>query len=506
MFRWTGRLRDVLEKRRDGSNRVSGRVLEAEFTCHDGTFPDPLRWECFVNNYWGGKLDDCNLGNGRDYLLLGSTCATLQLLCAGPVDSDPSHFQFDVLWLSPVVFISHYRFCISNVCPFDYAVAFTRRGGSCARFFIYRMSSFNSQIKADSPSLLLPIDFFRHLIAFLPGDFFSEIALIGRWPPIPVTVHLQLLAIIPRDAPMPTQTQNHSVTFRLGNVATGNDIRQILAHPFHPSVRLEFDDRCSFLGLISLDKFNHLLLESQYLRAIKIPSPLVKAHAATPGGAFVFEQALFTSSRLSIGLEGRVSFSVLHSLAKFHRIIDIKMATSFGGLHDLQGRKKAVSSYFDPHLHEDSPLERLEVWFGDINCWDRPPIEFSPCFSRKLRFVSISFPGYCEPGWISFYGVPAVPARGVVDEVEQWDVALFPSVVLNCYRNHLYKRQDGGTLALAIKAVNEGQVYRRATDHTPFNMSISNAGLIFYVIRMQARGQAGYGGSTFEGLPPAKKT
>jgi hypothetical protein len=491
MFRTTCRLRDLVEKQHDGNKRAMEPVREVEFTCRDGTFPDVLRWEKFVLHYWIGKFYDLSWHDDNDCVFLGMVCPTLR---SKLVESDPSSVKFHVLWLSPSVFISHYEFYVSGICRYDYVVGFEQhdwvsgKHGVGARFYVYQKSYFDAESEVDSPSLL-PFTFFHHLTEFLPGDFFRKIAMkSGRC--LPVTLHLRLLAIIPHDARIPTRTRKRSVTFQLENVATGDDIRQILAHPFHPSARLEFNNCSPFLKLVTLNEFNHLFRESQYLRAIKIPSQLVhQAQAASAEDTFSFKKVLLRSSRLAIRFEGTVSFSLLHQLAAFYRIIDIKIETS----HDLQRSEKLFRSCLDPHLHEDSLLEQLDVRFRDIHCWQHPPIEFSPCFSRKLHFVSISYYEYPSPEWRS------------VDEVEQWDVSLFPSVVLNCYRNRLYKRLDGGTLALAIKAVNEGQVYRRSTNHAPFNMSVSNVGLIFYLVRMRARGQAGYGGSNWEGLPPTKR-
>jgi hypothetical protein len=42
---------------------------------------------------------------------------------------------------------------------------------------------------------------------------------------------------------------------------------------------------------------------------------------------------------------------------------------------------------------------------------------------------------------------------------------------------------DTGILSLAIKAVIEGNVYHRATNHEAFDMRIANAGLIFCILR-----------------------
>jgi hypothetical protein len=490
MFRRTSRLRDLVEKQHDCNKRAMEPVREVEFTCRDGTFPDVLRWERFVLQYWSGKFYDVNW-NHRESVHLGTNCPTLH---SQVLESDPSPLKFHVLWLSPWVFISHYEFCVGGICRCDYVVGFDQydfvsaKHGVGARFYVYQKSSFDGGSEADSPSLL-PFTFFHHLTEFLPGDFFRKIVMkSGRC--LPVTFHLGLLAIIPHNARIRTRTRKRSVTFQLANVATGDDIRQILAHPFHPSARLEFDVWSPFLKLITLDEFNHLFRESQHLRAIQIPSQLVhQAQAASVEDKFSFEKVILRSSRLSIRFEGTASFASLNSLAAFYRIVDIKIETSC----DLQRCKKLVRSCLDPHLHEDSVLERLEVRFRGIQSWQSPPIEFSPCFSRKLHFVSFSYYVDPPPEWRS------------IDEVEQWDVALFPSVVLNCYRNRLYNHLDGGTLALAIKAVNEGQVYHRSTNHTPFNMSISNVGLIFYLVRMRARGQAVYGGSTLGGLPPAKQ-
>jgi hypothetical protein len=52
---------------------------------------------------------------------------------------------------------------------------------------------------------------------------------------------------------------------------------------------------------------------------------------------------------------------------------------------------------------------------------------------------------------------------------------------------------DFRVLAMAIGTVNQGNIYRKATDHVPSDMSVANAGVIFRCIKIQSR--AGFPGN-----------
>jgi hypothetical protein len=493
MLRWTCRLRDVVEtnqyKCKPHTENLSG-MREVEF-CRDVVFPETLRWETFKSFYGSGyvEVDIRSECDWRPVLAVDAASPTSQSIRAlcGHVAWDvttgkhTSLCKFDVLWLSPIVFISRLRVFVNGICPDDYQVTFTEvDGDDGVCFFIYQISSFDPESERGPPTSV-PLAFFRHLTAFLPAGFFFEICLMNPERDFPVDFHLQLLFLIPHDAPTLSPSRKRRTTFELERVATVDELRQIFAHQFHPTVQLTF----GYVPVL-LNEFNHMIRESPHLRFVQMPYTL--SRPVTSNDTIFVKEALLTGLQLSISCTGWISVAVLHSLATFHGIIDIKVEFYSDEIRNPPQRPFNIfRSCVEVFVCEGSALERLQFHFIRGHCLERSAIMFSPCMSRKLSCFNIS----CDE-----------PAGGqAVSHVQQWDIDLFPSVTLNCYFNHLKKRLVRGMLPLAVKAINEGHVYHRSTNHVAFNMNIANAGVIFCIIRAQGRRDAGLGSFPLEGPP-----
>jgi hypothetical protein len=189
-----------------------------------------------------------------------------------------------------------------------------------------------------------------------------------------------------------------------------------------------------------------------------------------------FLDAWFKSPQVSIRFSGVMPFAALHCIATFHQVAEmtIKVGSHFCN-NDRNSHCQALQSYFQPFLEEGSHLELLRICFHGKGCHWRTPMELTRCTSRKLRFFSI-FLERSTNGNIE-----------ALDQVKQWEIDLFPTIVLNCYRNCLKKHVDCGILLLAIKAVNEGRLYRMSTNHFPYDIRLANAGIIYCIIQGQVR-------------------
>jgi hypothetical protein len=76
--------------------------------------------------------------------------------------------------------------------------------------------------------------------------------------------------------------------------------------------------------------------------------------------------------------------------------------------------------------------------------------------------------------------------RKLFRATEEWDSSFSPALVLNC----LCRRQGGcppaGVSGLAIRSINKGALYRRATNLVPCDRSASSATSILYILRCHA--------------------
>jgi hypothetical protein len=65
-------------------------------------------------------------------------------------------------------------------------------------------------------------------------------------------------------------------------------------------------------------------------------------------------------------------------------------------------------------------------------------------------------------------------------------------VVLNLCEQQLTNALNELLLPMAVRAVNLGIVYRKATDHIPFDMNTANATSIFHIIKTEAENSEEY--------------
>jgi hypothetical protein len=483
MLQWTCRLRDVLERERfhSRSSCLSG-LRELEFSNQD-TFAEGLRWEnlveslndgCHCLHRNDGKIDCC-CGP-----LIDPTCREYGSIRALSGESIPdlSQHKFDVLWLSPTVFISRLYFYINMRNCSEYSICFERRHSKVTRCHVYLLSCFEEEAVSVTPSLCpLPLSFFRNLVADLPADYFTRICLDDLNPqPGAGNFYTQFLSIIRYDAPLGATAKGDSGTiFVLKGAISSDDLSVIFSHQFNPFVRLSFQEN-RFYTLVTFSDFNSLLRESRYLRALDLPLPPTERNGSN---LLLSYQMILRSERLSIYYSGLISMTVLHAISLIHRLVDIRIECC---LYDRTPQKLAqeFASFFRSLLQEGSSLQRLRVALAlDSGQMLLEIIDtFAACFSKKLNLVCIRSE------------VIGSDSSQVFAHVKPWDVGLFPTVALNCYQVYLKKHLIGGVVPWAIQAVNKGHLYRRATSHAAFDMSIANAGVIFCIARKFASKQS----------------
>jgi hypothetical protein len=487
MLKWTCRLRDLFESKGyqtfTWSLKQCTEIREAEFV--GGSFPEEFRWETFMecSNYESrtvasifSRTSVSNIDHLVPAIDLNSEVAKQIRSMHGRSICRLRPRNIDVWWISPTLFISWMEIFLDKARLEDFQVTFLE-GGSGWEFHVYSLSAFGSE--RQFPSWLLPIDFCRHLIALLPANYFR--ALVLRCSPVcksvPLDYFLHFLSIIPYDAPQPPPCRMNWTPLGmdepwtrfhlyLGRKINQDELRSIFSHQFHPAVMMSF--YCSvFDESVSMDAFCNLLREARHLRAVGLPDCLIQ-NDNNPN--LSFEKIRCKAAVLTSFLpRGSYSSAFLLSYSKFHEATDIHMDFSeWMSASDMH--RMGLRSFIGPFFQMESTLERLSLRFRDSN------------WRMQMQWVLGAIPA-CTSKDLCFFNVEvkAWDKYRNLDHIEPWDQGLFPTLTLNYCRKNITKPVEA--LSLAIKAVNQGVIYRKTTDHLPSNTKTTNAGVIFYLLK-----------------------
>jgi hypothetical protein len=578
MLQWTTRLRNFLEDQGyETDPRTWYHVREAEFICHANqrenessrkrkssstqhvsattaserpTFPQEfdfhLFWGCFNRiAYLPLNIFPKNSGihsrhhpqhqridaHGREHV---------------------DWFQHDVslIWLSPTVFISNAE--ISWTSPKNghrnllwmYSVKMEMRpayGSQGVRsIYIYCLEYFHKYKRNKPPPPLLPLTFFRHMFSSLPVDFFTSITFTEGSPAFSPSFYSAFLAsVLPtsEEARPPVKTKNYQefTEIRFPDKMTFPTLKAILRHPFHPYVRLVFDQ----LDETSLDaeRVNSMLrYNSNHLRHLKIPKFLVKYIPDDEYESFAANPCLETLTMDWIGPRPRdwrdppadwndfgVSSAIIAGIGKnsnFQRL-NLRFAVpewvSFSDDHFRQCAP-SIQRNFVELLGRVIPghpsFKELTVNFK-VGCssqckglWAKGADRL---FSRSrflgnslchlsltllYRHDSLMGPYQHEPVW--------VPIK--TKNLPLWDQRVAPCLAMNwlfmqteheqrhespmwalskkpAQRAKRARRQPAASLlALQIRAINEGSLYRKTTEQLPHDMRSANATVVLVLV------------------------
>jgi hypothetical protein len=168
---------------------------------------------------------------------------------------------------------------------------------------------------------------------------------------------------------------------------------------------------------------------------------------------------------------------MLHRISTFHRMIDFEIKLYVCEPQGSQVAQEVMRCYLESVLQKSSSLERVQIClchhgrpFESELFRQFPPDIGASCESKKLRFVSVYHECYF-PTTIK-----------TLDRSKRWDIALFPSLMMNWYDN-LSRSSFEEVLPLAIKAISTGNAYQTVTNHTPTDVTLANASLIFCVVK-----------------------
>jgi hypothetical protein len=495
MVKWTCRLRDLFESKGyqtqtyEGYSKRKRQIREAEFV--DGDFPEQFRWDTFKQ---------CCEQKNCDYILFNRDSVVRDAdACLVPVfDSyspESQHIRsicglpitcllqrkIDIFRISPTVFISGGRFVLEGVHLQDFEVWFNVT--DCFSCRIYTLSAFGEG--EQEPCSSLAMRFFRHLIAPLPANYFPQLTLRVPCPDVAKRFPLDdFLSIIPHDAPRPPPC-NADIPwtsfelslrdfFKKNDGINQNELRAVFSHKFHPVVKMSFRG-CRFDPSISFDVFCDLLRQARFLRAVVLPAHLMWAKGEPK---LSFKRIILKSQDLTASLHEVVgtlgiSHELLHTFVTRHHVADIRMEFPEDFLERETNRMK-LQACIKPFFWWNSNLEQLTIQFDGPRDLDHGRLEnvVAACLSRNLCFFNVSF-NFCT-------------IDGSLDRVQSWDHGVFPQLSVNYWRNNNLKKA-AAPISLAVRAINQGLIYRKTTDHVPYDASIAFAGVIFCVVRDGAR-------------------
>jgi hypothetical protein len=498
MLRWTCSLRDAFEARGFLSSTEDSLVLsqikEAEFVVGPNeAFPREFRWEtfcscfkrvCYDSNYVTLAYPSVDAA-GRQGLVLamhtGRRIRSSPRAMNGQTINDLGQRNIDILWLSPTVFISGVKFRIANQIH-DYQVTF---GGIIC--YITQLPAFD-QVEFDEPSPL-PVDFFQHLAPSEQEYMLSLDRGSARPKLFPADYMIRLMSALPA----------RCISF--GGLINVDELRVLLAFPFHPNGILSFTES-PFDDSVSLDTFMELLKTAPYLHYLILPRQFFLYEATTVALLeFTVESPALSTTYRYCG--GSPTPALLNGISKSHQARDkTDFYLEVGRLWESEN-VALVTSVVHPFLDGRLTLEHLRIRVTDRNMDDRPdPITIHQVM-QEIASTMIS----CRSRHLCHFNVALTFFIGDDDDIEddddvvdacesvaeryihrirQWDEEIFPQLVLNYCSKRLNKALDGRLLPRAIGAINRGILYRKTTDHIPYNMSTANAGLIFRHIKTDA--------------------
>jgi hypothetical protein len=490
MLRWTCRLRDALEGGIwevvpglcDTSKKTLSTMKEAEFVSSNGAFPHEFRWDTF-ERFWH---EYCHSYDYNPSYLKLTRRIPGKLDCKNSVKPrlpilDIENQKIHVLWLAPAVFVSSIKIFENDgvSCFHDYKVQFRKRSGTqvplhhSRRCFLYSLSLFVNK-ELNEPCLRL-FQFLQHLTALLPADYFDAIALQRnrRHPQrCPVGHFVQFLSVVPRGAThVPTTADGFTRVVVIGNGSiTENELRAILSFPFHPTVRLEFDTNhvsCKivlnrpnvspFDASVSSRVMLDSLRQARHLRSIELPSLWVATQNTEDPR--ISAQIAVQTANLLIKSEYMVPRWWLRNVATTMSVESIQINMT-GWRNSSSEHQKWVSPVMHAFLDGSLATNSFQARFP--YCADVNPLNVVPCRSKTLCFFDI-------------HNVHRVP---------RWDCAIAPWLVVNFWRIRLTQPLCENVLPFAIAAVNQGIIYRKTTDHAPYDMDTANAGLIFRIVEL----------------------
>jgi hypothetical protein len=407
--------------------------------------------------------------------------------------------RFNVLWLSPTVFISPLVLEVNWVVASDYCVRLLlSRDAKISRdanFQVYSISTFveGAQQQDQSP---LPFAFLRPMIKKLPVDFFSSICLEwdGRERDISSSICLEFLTIFPSSSTEKQSFHQRRDRTRCTFESPLNKQQScaILSSPLLADNDLCLDRTDSSFGFgknstHTIPAWNAALRESRTLRHVDLPSELTDAVWDKNDVPFTTNSCIESVTMSLQGCHRGLTF-FLDGIATNDGIKCVNIWHSTWSQVDLPAISYLLSKVLPGHPSLKKVFLAVK---GEAPDLDR----FLPFFTewraaaKRINLVHFSI---IHQNW----SVPVLPVLPSPLFQKWWDKNMVPTLAMNWYKNEQQKSkmshqmvssdsiQVPSNLSLQVRGVNRGNVYRMVTEMVAISdPATANAGLLFQMLR-----------------------
>jgi hypothetical protein len=507
MLRWTCRLRDLLESRSNYCidkgliSTIGPSMREAELVSGRGD----LSWESFLKCFHGKEtaVTLYNTESPDSYLapVFEPGCQASQSIrsLSGQEISDLHEENVSVLWLTDDIFITSFYFSVrcsgeetASLHSYEVELQLRRIPTRTLYFCVGSLSAFETVLEEHSHGPVtfdLPLAFLRRLTKSLPSDYFASLTLTRNRDNFPVEYFSEFLSILPYDAPCNDTVATAETTwtqFKLQRGISNEDLRAICSHQFHCRLQLAFSQTYPFDG--PLGEISDTLRDCPHLRALVAPTKLVEF--PYQGDSFAKNQSLESLELSHVWEPSKLTLQLLDDIAANPTIREVKI--SFHVLSyqtDQQHIPQKLEHFVRRVLCAHSSLRRLSI------CFRYDPDDLgTPFEDARSLFMSCGLDSFGTFTTLCFFnlylerhhGYSLLPLTQNLARISWWDKAISPSLVLNFYREYLPNNVTARVSPLAIRAVNTGAVYCKTSHHVPHDLSVANAGLIFYILQKGA--------------------
>jgi hypothetical protein len=423
-------------------------------------------------------------------------------------------FRFNILWLSPTIFVSSLFLETNSGRQYDYDVKLRIHPKvgitGDVDLNVYSVSSFTLGAQQQEPSSL-PFSFLRSMIKRLPVDSFSHAFLSWRQAEFPSALCVDFLSIFPfTSADQQSQRSNQPLRLErtrvdVSRLLNSEQLHAVLSNQHdlltNDNICLELSC-CAQLGYVPHSTPSHLfpdlhacndaLRESRTLRHVSLP--------------FMFVADAWTSND--------VPFTVNPSILS----LTLDLPCSRPGLHfflDGVTMNHGIKSVFIHHFHFDErsvldlsyllvnilpghpSLKEVSISIRNYELRNERPLNrFVPFFSewnvaaKQINLVHFSFT-------YSHWSEPVLPSTLFHD---WWDRNMAPILVMNWYKDDRKQSENLLTdsqqwvpsnsihlptnLLLQALAVNGGNVYRMVTTQVAVSdPTTANASILYEMLR-----------------------
>jgi hypothetical protein len=385
-----------------------------------------------------------------------------------------------ILWLSQTEFIS--RFAISTD-HFSYSMRVHLADAENFYVRMHRPTIFDlhahsiDQLNRTDQSVFgpcsdLPLRLFRHVLMPLAREV------------------LQFKVQVPATSvdaarPLVSITEDNSVvstTQMIIKNPTADVVRALSTHPIHQHIVLQLS--WGSLGRVSLQEANDLLLEFQFPVHLYVPQCLL--HWEPSGESFAANPAF---SALTIKASEQLSQKLLDGIAHNKHLVDLTIDFANWGsvldLHDNAPAPLPIAAFccgrqaggnlkrLSLVSHQDSIYGVTQKAFEKLSC----DLDFKSKNSHAISRFRVIFPRFpCK-----------LRPKLIVKSNAQWDSKFSPSLVVNCLHGQPGGCPPASLAGLAVQRINQGMLFKHATDLVPCDLSVSNASAIFEIFHHSAR-------------------